>query len=124
MTQPHGMPARASVSLGDPGAARQAGREALSLMLIDARNRTLMWLQAFEDAGCVLGGDGHASVPLRWIGHAAWFQEYWTSRDVQRLRGEAAEESTPRLPSVQAQSDDWFSPACAPDWREIGRAHV
>jgi len=102
----------------DPQAARQAGRDDLSLMLMDARNRTLCWLTAFESTGRLLGGDGHAVVPLRWIGHAAWFQEYWIARNVQRLRGEAADASAPRLPSVEPQADGWFSPDRLPDWRD------
>ncbi|MFM8767115.1 MAG: hypothetical protein ACKOD9_04870, partial [Rubrivivax sp.] len=80
-----------AASLHDPQAARLAGRDDLSLMLMDARNRTLRWLSAFESSGRLLGGDGHAVVPLRWTGHAAWFQEYWTARNVQRLRGEEAD---------------------------------
>ena len=101
----------------DPQAARQAGRDDLSLMLLDARNRTLRWLSAFEASERLLGGQGHAAVPLRWIGHAAWFQEYWTSRHVQRMRGEAAEETAPRLPSIEVRADAWFSPDMRPDWR-------
>lgn len=107
-----------AASLNDPQAARQAGRDDLSLMLMDARNRTLRWLAAFEATGRLLGGDGHAVVPLRWIGHAAWFQEYWIARNVQRLRGEAADALAPRLPSVEARADCWFSPERPPDWRD------
>ena len=101
----------------DPCAARQSGRDDLSLMLMDARNRTLRWLTAFETAGRLQGGAGHAAVPLRWMGHAAWFQEYWTSRHVQRMRGEAAEEAAPRLPSIDTRADAWFCPDLQPDWR-------
>ncbi len=107
-----------AAALNDPHAARQAGRDDLSLMLMDARNRTLRWLTAFESTGRLLGGDGHAVVPLRWIGHAAWFQEYWIARSVQRLRGEAADVSAPRLPSVDSRADGWFSPERQPDWRD------
>ena len=91
--------------LDDPQAARRAGRDDLSLMLIDARNRSLRWLAAFEAAGHLRGGAGPAASPLRCIGHAAWFQEYWTSRHVHRMRGEAAEEAAPRLPSIDSRAD-------------------
>lgn len=114
-------PAAFLVSAGpvdNPQAARHAGRDDLSLMLMDSRNRTLRWLSAFEARGCLLGGRGHAAVPLRWVGHAAWFQEYWTSRHVHRMRGEAAEEAAPRLPSIDSRADAWFSPALQPDWRD------
>ena len=107
-----------AAALDDAQAARQAGRDDLSLMLMDARNRSLRWLSAFETAGQLLGGEGHAAVPLRWIGHVAWFQEFWTSRHVQRLRGEAADESAPRLPSLDTRADAWFSPEHLPDWRD------
>ena len=33
--------------LDDPQAAREAGRDDLSLMLMEARNRSLRWLSAF-----------------------------------------------------------------------------
>jgi iron(II)-dependent oxidoreductase len=97
--------------LDDPQAARLAGRDDLSLMLIDARSRSLRWLAAFEAAGHLRGGAGPAASPLRWIGHAAWFQEYWIARHVQRGRGELAEHGVPRLPGLEARTDAWFAPA-------------
>ena len=97
--------------LDDPQAARRAGRDDLSLMLIDARNRSLRWLAAFEAAGHLRGGAGPAASPLRCIGHAAWFQEYWIARHVQRGRGELAEHGVPRLPGLEARADAWFAPA-------------
>ena len=114
---PSAAPPFAAGAVEDPHAARHASRDDLSLMLMGARNRTLRWLSAFEANGCLLGGQGHAAVPLRWIGHAAWFQEYWTARHVQRLRGESADETAPRLPSLDTRADAWFSPDLQPDWR-------
>lgn len=62
---------------------RQAGREVLSLALIDARNYTLALFEAFAP----LSADGYTvpyapgiSPPLWVLGHIAWFCERWTLR--------------------------------------------
>ena len=72
---------------------RQAGKGLLSLALIDARNRTLRWIGAFE---AVLGQskleiEPRADAdPLLWeLGHIGWFQEHWIARNVQRQRQQA-----------------------------------
>ena len=107
-------------TLLDPQAARQAGPELLSLLLIDARNVTLAWLDAFEVAQCLHGGEGvstpQTTVPLRAIGQVGWAQEFWTARHVQRLQGETAAARTPRLASVHHRADDWFSPESGLPW--------
>jgi formylglycine-generating enzyme required for sulfatase activity len=103
--------------LHDPDSARTADRDALSLSLMDARNRTLRWLSCFESAGCLLGGAGHAAVPLRSIGHAGWFQEFWISRHLQRGRGESGDAASLRLASIEPRADDWFDPVRAGAWR-------
>ena len=77
---------------------------------MDARNRTLRWLTAFEAAGCWDGGEGSAHRPWRCVGRAGWFQEYWTARHVNRAQGELACAVLPRLPSVEPQADAWFAP--------------
>ncbi|WP_088280607.1 SUMF1/EgtB/PvdO family nonheme iron enzyme [Ideonella sp. A 288] len=98
----------------DPRGLREAGAEWLSLALMDARNRTLRWLSAFEGftPGEALAG---FDPPAFTIGHAAWFQEAWISRLVQRGRGPAADPGGPRLASIEPQADGWFAPgACTP----------
>lgn len=67
------MPFRAA-ALDDPRAIRQADHELLSLALIDSRNRTLAWLQAFEQRQLDTNGDGGASA-LWLAGHAGWYQD-------------------------------------------------
>jgi hypothetical protein len=114
-----------AADLSDAAAARRAGREALSLCLLDARNRTLRWLAAFDEAGLAAGGPGHPAVPWRLAGRAGWFQEYWIARHVQRGRGEAAEPTALRLASIEPRADAWFDPdrAAAPsgdDPPEVG----
>jgi ergothioneine biosynthesis protein EgtB len=99
---------------------RRAGKELLSLALIEARNHTLRWATALEasDGGRALVLDGAAAEvlaeldpPLWTFGHIAWFQERWIARNVQRARGEAADPAQPRLASIVPGVDDWYDPA-------------
>ena len=93
----------------DAQAMRSAGPDLLGLALMDARNRTLGWLAAFE--GLQWAGSFDGFDPPWWLaGQAGWFQEFWTARFVQRGRGEAADAQAPRLPSLEPQADAWFSP--------------
>jgi len=100
---------RTAPALHDPVAERRAGRDELSLALMDARNRTLRWLAAFEGAGCWQGGEGSLHRPWCCIGRAGWFQEHWIARHVQRAQGEAAGAALPRLPSIEPKADAWFA---------------
>ena len=100
---------------------RHAGRDVLSLALIDARNRTLAWATLLEEApGDVLrlgGGElapgvvANLDPPLWTIGRIGWFQEYWIARNVQRGRGEAADPQGPRLASILSAADSLYDPA-------------
>src|SRR5579871_6026161 len=70
---------------------RRAGRELLSLALIDARNHTLHLLSLYEQA---LGAEGLAlprtegvDPPLWLAGHIGWFAEWWIARNTQRAFG-------------------------------------
>ncbi len=100
--------------LDDARAARTAGAPWLSVALMDARNRTLAWLNRFESAGPLQGPppEGAAWLPEPWalVGRAAWFQEYWIARHVLRARGAAADATAPRLASVEPLADAWFDP--------------
>lgn len=105
----------------DSASLRSAGKELLSLALIDARNHTLRWASALEAAadgqGLVLPGDlapalaGELDPALWTLGHIGWFQEYWIARNVQRARGERADPTHPRLASVVPEADAWYDPA-------------
>ncbi|MDT7835760.1 SUMF1/EgtB/PvdO family nonheme iron enzyme [Aquabacterium sp. OR-4] len=93
----------------DAQAMRQAGADLLSLALMDARSRTLGWLAAFEDLSFRVPFDDF-DPPLWWVGHAAWYQEYWIARHVQRGRGAAADPAGLRLASTEPCADAWFDP--------------
>jgi ergothioneine biosynthesis protein EgtB len=95
-------------------APRVAGREPLSLALIDARHHTLQRIAAFDAAqGANPGSDAQdgAASPLWTLGHIGWFQEYWIARNVQRARGERADPTLPRLASILPDADRCFEPA-------------
>lgn len=94
---------------------RRAGKELLSLALMDARNHLLRWIGAFEPllaaAERPLAPQPDLDPPLWLLGHAGWFQEYWLARNVQRARGEACNPTQARLASIEPQADRWFDPA-------------
>ena len=104
----------------DAQAMRSAGAELLSLALMDARTRTLGWLAAFE--GLALPEERADLDPPWWLaGQAAWFQEYWIARHVQRGRGVAADPGGLRLASIEPRADAWFDPLVgsrAQRWRQ------
>lgn len=110
------MPAAEATSRG-ANDMRHAGRERLSLALMDSRNHTLHLLARFE-------GDvaESAQVPLLeetelplWLaGHIAWLAEYWIGRNPQRSLGAACPAGTTRLASIDPNADAWFDPALAP----------
>lgn len=116
------MPFRAA-ALDDPRAIRLADRELLSLALIDSRNRTLGWLQAFEQRQLDTNGDGGASA-LWLAGHAGWYQDWWIGRHVQRGRGRACDPQATRLASADPMSDAWFEPGCQPPGADAVRAYL
>jgi gamma-glutamyl hercynylcysteine S-oxide synthase len=97
---------------------RRAGRDALSLALMAARNRTLAWLNAYAEAlkspSLQVPMLAELNPPLWEVGHIAWFQEYWVARNVQRQRGAAADPTHPRLGSVQPEADRWYDSSHVP----------
>jgi formylglycine-generating enzyme required for sulfatase activity len=94
-----------AVPLDDPLAIRCAGRELLSLALIDARNRLLAGLAQAE-----------TPAALRCAAQAGWFQERWISRHVQSQRGEAADPHGPLLAGIEPAVEAWLDPrAPAPE---------
>jgi ergothioneine biosynthesis protein EgtB len=99
---------------------RRAGRDRLSLALMDARNHTLQLLSRFEQA---LGPQLRmaplpGAVPPLWLaGHVAWVAEYWIARNPQRALGPRSPADGVRLASVEPQADDWFDPFLVPPER-------
>lgn len=92
---------------------RQAGRELLSLALMDARNQTLHLLTCLSQSGGaragVLPGVPDAGRPLWLAGHVGWFSEFWTGRNTQRALGASCPPRPTRLASIEAQADAWWS---------------
>lgn len=94
---------------------RQAGRDPLSLALIDARNCTLRRFEAFEVAGALdVPCEPELDPPLWVLGHVAWFQEYWIGRNVERYRGAQADPTRPKLASIEPQADAWYDDQAVP----------
>ena len=82
--------------LDDALAMRRAGRDLLSLALIDARNHLLELLALDE-----------APAALRLAARAGCYQETWIARHVQRQRGEACDPRATRLAGIDPQAEAW-----------------
>lgn len=103
---------------------RRAGKDLLSLALMDARNHTLRWFGAYEQA---LGPRGFTvpllpelNPPLWELGHVGWFQEWWIARNLQRAQGRHADPRAARLASIEPQADAWYDSGNVPHdtrWR-------
>lgn len=110
------------VSHVDSTSMRQAGRDLLSLALMDARNHTLhlaTQLEASLGAKAWLVPPQPGLAPPLWtLGQVGWFQEWWIARNLQRHRGAKADPTTLRLASIDPQADHWFKPVSnAPEGR-------
>jgi formylglycine-generating enzyme required for sulfatase activity len=89
--------------LEDAQAMRRAGRELLSLALIDARNHLLALLAQDE-----------SPAALQRAAHAGWTQEAWIARHVQRQRGEACDPRATRLAGIEPHAEAWAAGDEAP----------
>ncbi|MDZ4355418.1 MAG: DinB family protein, partial [Variovorax sp.] len=93
---------------------RRAGRDLLSLALIDARNHTLHLLSLFEEAlGESMRVPQQPGVrPPVWLaGHIGWFAEWWIGRNTQRAFGIDCPVRPTRLAAIDPDADDWWNPA-------------
>jgi hypothetical protein len=106
--------------LDDPVRMRHADADLMSLALMDARNRTLAWLALFEPLAAPSEPPIDLSPALWLAGHVGWFQERWTSRNVLRQRGAAADKAHPPLSSIEPGADAWWDPAACPADRRWG----
>jgi iron(II)-dependent oxidoreductase len=115
-------PVPASVSdsprLIDSPLIRRAGRDVLSLALMDARNHTLHLFTQFqrelEAADFVVPKLPTLNPPLWELGHVGWFQERWIGRNLQRSRGAGCDPTGLRLPSIEAGADRWWDSSEVP----------
>lgn len=108
---PHPQPEALPASIDQPQ-MRRAGRELLSLALMDARNHTLHLLARFEQVEVPERTD--VERPAWLAGHIAWLAEYWIGRNPQRHLGRACPVDAVRLASIESRSDACFNPALAP----------
>lgn len=97
---------------------RHAGRELLSLALMDARNHTLHLLSHFEEASAEgrleVPHSPEVELPLWLAGHIGWLAEYWIGRNPQRSLGNACPADGLRLASIDPVADRCFNPSLAP----------
>lgn len=111
-----------SVNVIDTPAIRQAGADALSLALMDARNRTLHLMAEFERLVPDLRFAKDLSVPrmsevlppLWLLGHVGWFQEVWVGRNTQRALGQRCPTQPTLLASIEPRADACFDPRIVP----------
>ncbi|KPF42154.1 hypothetical protein D621_21040, partial [beta proteobacterium AAP51] len=108
-----GVAGTAAPVLDDACAMRRAGRELLSLALLDSRNHLLRLLALDESPRA-----------LRLAARAGWYQEYWIARHVQRSRGEACDPQGLRLASIEPRSDQWLHPEAPPPEPAVLRAYL
>ena len=105
---------------------RRAGRELLSLALIDARNHTLHLLGRYEEAlkSAELDVPEPSApdvLPPRWLaGHIGWFAEHWIARNTQRALGENCPARPTRLAAIDPGADAaWERPPLPLDAAEL-----
>jgi len=96
---------------------RRAGRELLSLGLMDARNHTLhlfgQYQNALEAVNFKVSPHPALTPPLWMLGHAGWFQERWIGRNLQRSLGSRCDPAQSRLASTEPHADRWWDPGQA-----------
>ncbi|MCY7370731.1 MAG: SUMF1/EgtB/PvdO family nonheme iron enzyme [Polaromonas sp.] len=97
---------------------RRAGRDHLSLALMDARNHTLglfgWFQQALQAQGMAVAPAACLNPPLWELGHVGWFQEWWIARNLQRAQGTGCDPDHARLASIEPQADRWWDSARVP----------
>jgi gamma-glutamyl hercynylcysteine S-oxide synthase len=108
-----GASARGVNVLDDAMGIRRAGRDVLSLALMDSRNHLLRLLALDE-----------STTALRLAVRAAWYQDYWIARHVQRQRGERCDPRAPRLAGIEPMAESWLARDTAPPTPEQLRAYL
>ena len=108
----HGMPmsdASIQINIKSNIDWRRANAAQIAHGLQDLRNKTLMVFDAYVAADrLTLPYADELNPPLWELGHIAWFQEFWIGRNQQRYLGINYEAKHVRLPSLLAQSDNWY----------------
>ena len=120
---PSGRPLAPTESVDSPQ-WRRAGRDPLSLAMIDSRNLTLQLLGMIEKAqaeaptpqAATLPPD--AQAPLWIAGHIGWFSESWIARNTQRALGPVCPREPTRIGSIEPEADRFWEPgqSSAAEW--------
>jgi iron(II)-dependent oxidoreductase len=91
---------------------RQGGKGYVRQALLEVREQTLAWADAYADALSAremrIPYAPEVNPPLWELAHVAWFQEWWVGRNRERSLGAQCEPTHDRLPSRLAQADDWY----------------
>ena len=93
-------------------AARTSGRTLLAEALRDSHRRTLSLLAAYADRlgeDLVIPYSTQLNPPCWEVGHIAWFQDYWISRNPQRARGVQADPDHHRPAGRLKEADAWYN---------------
>ncbi len=106
----------------DATSMRGAGKDLLSLALMDARNHSLHLMGQLQHAVAdlqfakTLPPQRRAEVPppLWLLGHIGWFQEFWIGRNTQRAQGLQCASQPTRLASIAPHADASYDPANTP----------
>ncbi|MCF8156772.1 MAG: SUMF1/EgtB/PvdO family nonheme iron enzyme [Rhodoferax sp.] len=97
--------------------ARTADASQLADLLCASRARTLALVDAYaQTLGPALPVPYayQLNPPLWELGHIGWFQEFWVSRNPQRLQGVAADPACPRAQSLLPQADTLYNSSLVP----------
>ena len=99
-------------------AARQAGREELSELLLrtrqDSLNTFAVVTKALTDQGRQVPQQPTVNLPLWELGHVGWFQEWWTGRNPHLHGGVRADPDVARNPPVRRGSDALYNSSLVP----------
>jgi ergothioneine biosynthesis protein EgtB len=120
---PHELPLPSSTPHLDKADLRRAGRDVLSLALMDARNHTLFLIGEYQKAIEDISENEELDFPhlpelnppLWELGRIGWFQERWIGRNLQRHRGPRADPQVIPLGSIFPKGD--------PLWSDWGLSH-
>ena len=108
----HGMPmsdASIQINIKSNIDWRRANAAQIAHGLQDLRNKTLKVFDAYVAADhLTLPYADELNPPLWELGHIAWFQEFWIGRNQQRYLGIHYDAKHVRLPSLLAQTDNWY----------------
>ena len=100
---------------------RRADPASLAASLRRGRDQLLALFDGFERAlgreGLHIAFDPVLNLPLWELGHIGWFEEYWLSRNPERLRGMASDPAVSRAASVLRGADELYDSSNVPHAR-------